>query len=236
MTNESTKLAVVTGGSGYVGSAVTEMLAARGYMVINLGRKDTVAPHMETVRCDLADTASSRAVAEQIVESRGAPDVIVHMACPPTTRRALEDTTTQEQNTEFAVSAGAAQILADVFLPHMRDNSVFIGITTASLEKEIPEKNIGAYIPAKQALRKLLADLQVSYPHVRIYAVAPPFMPGGLNKDLPEGVRTLLARQKDGSVPEAKDVAAVIEKLISADEHYPAGSSIELPRGEISPL
>ncbi|MEI6863762.1 MAG: SDR family oxidoreductase [Candidatus Adlerbacteria bacterium] len=200
------KYAITTGGTGYVGSAVTDMLVTHGFEVTNMGR----------AVCDLADPHATHSAAEKILAEKGAPDIIIHMACPPTTRKALEDTAEEETRIEFAVAMGAAEILAHTFLPHMKQGSVFIGMTTASLEKEEPEKNIGAYIPAKAALRALLKNLSSEWGKkgIRVFDVAPTFLPGGLNKHIPEGVRNLLARQKDGTIPTAGDVAKTIEKLI----------------------
>ncbi len=200
------KTAVVTGGSGYVGSAVTQMLRTHGFDVFNIGREI----------CDVRDATALTQITEKILEERGAPDCVIHMASMATTRKALEDTTEKEVADEFAVTVTAAEILANTFLPHMKHGSLFLGITTASLDKAEPEKNIGAYIPAKQKLRELLSALreQWSEKGIRVYEIAPPFLPGGLNKNLPEGVRNLLARRTDGTVPTAEDVAREIEALM----------------------
>ena len=200
------KKALITGGTGYVGTAVANMLRVHEFEVINISRS----------MCNLTDPVSLTHIVEELLKNWGAPDVIIHMACPPTTRKALEDVSDKERTQEFAITVGVAEILANTFLPHMKTGSSFIGITTASLDKETPEKNIGAYIPAKAALRKLLKKLQIEWEGkgVHVYEVAPTFLPGGLNKDLPEGVRNLLARQKDGTVPTAESVAKTIETLI----------------------
>ncbi len=201
------KYALTTGGTGYVGTAVVAMLIKNGFEVVNLGRKE----------CNLADLKNVSIVAEKILKERGAPQVIIHMACPPTTRKALEDTTEEEKATEFTIAVDIARVLGEIFLPHMAPGSSFIGITTASLDKAEPEKNIGAYIPAKAALRSLQKKLAEDWGDkgIHVYDVAPTFLPGGLNKDLPEGVLNLLARQKDGTVPTAESVANTIEKLIT---------------------
>ncbi len=206
MTDQKKKLAVITGGSGYVGSAVADMIRRKDFDVINMGRD----------MCDLADPHATKEVVEKILAEYGAPDVVIHMACPPTTRKALEDVTEEEKRIEFAVAVDAAQILGSVFLPHMKPGSAFIGITTASLDKDTPEKNIGAYLPAKAALRQLLNDLRSQWEPkgIHVHEVAPTFLPGGLNKNLPEGVRNLLARQKDGTTASTQDIADEVEKLL----------------------
>ena len=232
-----TKYALITGGSGYVGTAVAQAFIADGYDVVNLGRSPSALSQMKTTICNLADQKQTVDVAEKILEEHGAPEIIVHMACPPTTRTSLEDTPAEAVSNELAIAVGAARALAATFLPQMKENSAFIGITTASLQKQIPENNIGAYIPAKKALRELLRALHEQWEErgMRVYAVAPVFLPGGLNKDLPEGVRSILARQKDGSSSSAEDVARLILKLASSAAYQP-GSSIEVPSLRVSSL
>ena len=232
-----TKYALITGGSGYVGSAVAKSFIANGYDVINLGRSESLLSGMKTSICNLADQKETVEAAEKILEEYGSPEVIVHMACPPTTRKSLEATTPEEVSREMAIAVGAARVLAATFLPKMKENSAFIGITTASLLKQIPENNIGAYIPAKKALQQMLRALHEQWGDrgIRVYAVAPVFLPGGLNKDLPEGVRSILSRQKDGSQSSAADVARLVLDLATTTK-YKAGSSIEVPSLAVSLL
>lgn len=228
---------LITGGSGYVGSAVACMLVEAGFKVFNLGRNTDTVSDMETVPCDLSDTQKIRTVCESILEKNGPPEALVHMASAPTTRKALEDATETEVAHEFAIAVDALKILTDNFVPSMKDGSTIIGVTTASLEKDTPEKNIGAYIPAKQKMRNLLKELHEKWEDVgiRVFAVAPSFLPGGLNKDIPEGVRKLLARKPGGYIPTADDVAQTIMLCVQGT-FFPAGSSILVPEEIATPL
>jgi len=211
------KTAVITGGSGYVGGAVIDMLLKKHFRVLNISRSAVEKNGVENILCDLSDAEATKIAAETVKEKVSVVDVFIHAACPPTTRKALEDVTEEECAREFAIAVDAAEIFAQELLPHMSAGSSFIGITTASLDKEMPEKNIGAYIPAKAALRALVKKLAEQWEDkgIHVYDVAPTFLPGGLNKNLPEGVRNLLARQKDGTIPTATDVAKTIENLLN---------------------
>ena len=201
----SKKYALTTGGSGYIGTAVVAMLVKNGFEVVNLGRNE----------CDLTDLNAVSQVAKKVLEKRGAPDVLIHMAAPPLSRIPLAQITPAEVATERTITVGTLEVLTSIFLPHMKGGSVCIGITTAALAEKIPD-TMGAYVTLKNELRILLKKLTNDWKEegIHIYDVAPDFLPGGLNKDLPEGVRNLLARQKDGTIPTADDVAKTIEKLI----------------------
>jgi NAD(P)-dependent dehydrogenase (short-subunit alcohol dehydrogenase family) len=66
-------IAVVTGGSGAIGSAITRALRGTGHRTVTLDRQGDIA-------CDLASEASTRAAAAAVLEQYGRCDVFVHCA------------------------------------------------------------------------------------------------------------------------------------------------------------
>lgn len=75
-----TRRALVTGGAGFVGSALTRILAAEGFTVtaydsLNSGRADYLPPEIELVVADIRNEADFAAVVE-----RTSPEVIFHTA------------------------------------------------------------------------------------------------------------------------------------------------------------
>ncbi len=70
---------LITGGSGYIGSRLTEMLAARDDVesIVDLDIRPPASPHAKStfVRGDVRDYASIRALLE-----REQPDAVVHLA------------------------------------------------------------------------------------------------------------------------------------------------------------
>ena len=232
------KVALITGGSGYVGSAIANRLSKDGWHVVSLSRNPKVAEGVEGVSCDIADTGTLTKTATSLLVKYPTIDAFIHCAVAPTTRTSLENATELQVDNEFKVTVTSIEVLAGLLESHMEAESTFIAITTQSLEKSVPEKNIGAYLPAKQALRDFLRSLSSKWEEkgIRVYAVAPVFLPGGLNKELPEGVRKLLSRQTDGTEASAEDVAGLVSILCKQNAEYQSGTSITVPARSVSQL
>jgi len=232
-------VAIITGGSGYVGQAIAKALIAKGWLPILASRKPTSLKGAEGISCDLTDEKSIHELVKKVVKAHGTIGACIHAAAPATIRKALTETTLEEIDNEFAVTVRSAYALTRTAVPHMSAGAAFIGITTHSLETtEKIERNIGAYLPAKQALRALLRTLshELEAKKIRVYAVAPKFMPGGLNAKLPAPVQKLLSRQDNGSSLSADDVAKVVATICTDASAFPSGTSIAIPSRVVSPL
>src|ERR1700730_6201741 len=67
------RIAVVTGGAGAIGTAITRALHGNGHRTVVLDRDGDIA-------CDLGSEASTRAAAAAVLERYGRCDVFVHCA------------------------------------------------------------------------------------------------------------------------------------------------------------
>src|SRR5258708_37726191 len=67
------RIAVVTGGAGAIGTAITRALHSTGHRTVVLDRDADIA-------CDLGSEASTRAAAAAVLERYGRCDVFVHCA------------------------------------------------------------------------------------------------------------------------------------------------------------
>ena len=67
------RIAVVTGGAGAIGTAITRALHGTGHRTVVLDRDGDIA-------CDLSSEASTRAAAAAVLEDYGRCDVFVHCA------------------------------------------------------------------------------------------------------------------------------------------------------------
>ena len=67
------RIAVVTGGAGAIGTAITKALQEAGHRTVVLDRDADIA-------CDLGSEASTRAAAAAVLERYGRCDVFVHCA------------------------------------------------------------------------------------------------------------------------------------------------------------
>jgi len=237
--NNDTPIAIITGGSGYVGQAIVKTFIEDGWLPIIASRIPYTVKGAEVIVCDITNGKSVSQLVKKVVEKHDSISACIHAAAPETTRKPLIEISSKIFDNEFDVSVRGAYLLARETTPYMKENSAFIGITTHSLETPNSiERNIGAYLPAKQALRALLRTLsyELEEKKIRVYAVAPKFMPGGLNSSLPERVRTLLSRQDDGSTTSADDVASVVSKICKGTSAFPPGTSVAIPSKVVTSL
>lgn len=75
-----TKIAVVTGGSGGIGKAICQQLAASNYRVIELSRSGKDFSGVEHITADVTDLASVNNAFEQIAEQTDGIDLLVNNA------------------------------------------------------------------------------------------------------------------------------------------------------------
>lgn len=210
------KLALITGGRGYIGSAIALRFAQRGYVPVALSR---------ALGIDVTDEGSLEDAVARAVSEHGPIYACVHAAAAPLERKPLLTVDPRSFDAALATAARGAYLLARAARPHLAPTAAFIGITTEAIESGEPAAGSGAYIAAKYALRGVLRSLAAELP--RVYAVAPGFLPGGLNSDIPQAAREMLARKYNSPTPE--DIAALIVELCEGSP-IPSGMSVKADR------
>lgn len=234
MAEQQKPIAIVTGGSGYLGRAIVANLTQRGWRVITLSRTAT----SEGIVCDITDPRAVRAAVDTIIKTeKGTLRACIHAAAAPLQRKEIMSISPESFATTVNTALTGAFLFATETVPHLAPGSVFIGITTQAIEPDAPYAPLGAYVIAKQALRSLLRllSIELAPKHIRVYAVAPGFLPGGLNRDMPQAVLDLLA-SKQGADVSSEHVAKLIADICSEPEQYPGGFSIATPSRTATPL
>ena len=234
--NNNKPLAVISGGSGYLGTAIRAALERKGWVVVTLGK--TKSEDLISFLCDITNEAETLSTINHIVSVYGNINACIHAATAPVSSKVGIDSMTVESfDSQINVAAKGAFLFAKAALPNMGKDSAFIGITTALIEPGTSLQPMGAYITAKYALRGFLRSLseEVRLKNIRVYAVAPGFLPGGLNKGIPEAVLKFLGKKSGAGDAKIEDVVSVIEKICTEPSAYPQGSSITIP-GKINPL
>ena len=150
------RVAVVTGASRGIGSAVATKLAADGAVVIRLARslKPGRTASSLDIPCDLTLEADVIRAASDALGAFGAPDIVVSNA-GAFTLAPLASTTAAEFERQWTVNARAPFLVARAFLPAMRDagRGRHIAIGSVSDYRAFPEN--AAYASSKFALRGL---------------------------------------------------------------------------------
>ena len=226
-------VAVITGGSGYLGGAICEALVRRGWNAASLSRRASTASGTDSYICDITKRTDVDAAISRIAGKYRRIDACIHAAAAPIERKPLSQASPAALEAGMRTALDGASSLAHAALPHMRKGSVFIGITTEAIDSPAPSASLDGYISAKRALRGFLGALSHEAKDIRVYAAAPGFLPGGLNSDLPKAMREMLA-DAEGSTVEA--AAEAIAAICAEPDRFPAGSTIRVPSGIASPL
>jgi NAD(P)-dependent dehydrogenase (short-subunit alcohol dehydrogenase family) len=155
----TTKIVLVTGGSSGIGEATARTLAARGHTVYAAARRtdrlekltdDGIRP----LAMDVTDDASARGGVEKIVEEAGRIDVLVNNAGYGS-YGAVEDVPLDEARYQFEVNVFGAARLAQLVLPHMRQQRSGTIVNITSMGGKIHTPMGGWYHGTKFALEGL---------------------------------------------------------------------------------
>jgi NAD(P)-dependent dehydrogenase (short-subunit alcohol dehydrogenase family) len=226
------KVAVISGGAGYLGSAVANEFIRNDFFAVAIDREHcrmANTENMEFKGVDISDAFAVQKIAEEIKAEFGEIFALVHVASAPLVRRPVLSLSEEDFKSQFLVNVFGGFHLFKYFLEMVKDNGAIIGVTSSSILSGIVHSQNGSYVSAKYGLQGLLHSL-ISEVSSRVYSVAPAFMPGGLNGDMPEIVREFVikkGRKEDRTNP--NDVARAILVLANDTEKKWNGKTIAMP-------
>lgn len=233
ITPKTNKVAVISGAFGYVGLAVAKRLSEKGFAVAMLYNRTSQEDVEKGVRslsgttnraffCDLSDENSVTTTFNRITEEMGDMVLSVHAAGKKPERKKLLSTTAEDMKGQIDTNVvGSFNFLTSSARALQKTAGVLIGITTIGVLKKDATKSLGAYIPAKYAVQGMLAMLkdELTSFGVRVYAIAPGFMPDGMNRDIPRAfVEMLQEKSKTKTLAKAEDIAEAVVSLYENKE------------------
>ena len=191
------KVAVVTGGAGFIGRAIGLALARRGAEVVILDRVaatltlETVAAsggHATARICDVADSADVRNVIGEILGASGRVDVLVNCAGGGQ-RMGFVETTDEAWFTQIDANLSGAFYTMREVLPNMlaRRDGAIVNVAAAATARA--GSGMGAYTAAKSAVSRLTEALAAEElaNGVRVNAVMPSVIDTPANRrDMPD--------------------------------------------------
>lgn len=238
MSSLNKKIVVISGGSGYVGSSIVKKLAEEGMKIIILHRDfslESTRKIIETLpgeghgmyACRLDDENSVSEVIRTIEENEGDIYACIYAAGEKPVRKKIIQTTQKEMLSQFTSTTLGGFNLLSLCGKKMKERreGVIIGITTAGVVVASAAQSLGAYTPAKYALQGVLVMLkhELAPYGVRVYSVAPGFMEGGMNSDIPQAfVELVRQKSKSKTLLTRENLAAKVTELC-----YPLASSGE---------
>lgn len=168
------KVCVLTGGSGGIGKATAELLAANGYAVYELSRSGSDAPGITHLTADVTDPSQVREAVRRVADMEGQIDLLVSNAGFGISG-AVEFTDPKEAFAQIDVNFFGALHCVQAVLPHMRAKKQGHIVLVSSVAAPIAIPFQSFYSASKAAINSLALALrnEVKPFGIRVCAVMP---------------------------------------------------------------
>lgn len=170
--NEQSRVAIITGSAGGIGTRLLQDLANAGFLVAGL---DLHSPsdRPELIACDVTDPDAINDAFQRITNEHGRIDVLINNA-GILVESSLEDCDPERWHRTLAVNLSGAYYCTRAALPHLRRSKSACVVNIASQLAFKGAPNTAAYSASKAGLigltRALAAELA---PSIRVNAIAP---------------------------------------------------------------
>jgi NAD(P)-dependent dehydrogenase (short-subunit alcohol dehydrogenase family) len=220
--------AIVTGGTGGLGSAVTEHLLELGWRLVVPwyieGELDRVPAHpgLELVRADLSVDADVESVVELATKDEERPLFgIVNLVGGFVSGQRVHETPIEVLDAQLSINLRIAYGIVQTALPYLirRGGGSVVCIGSAAAVRPFP--GAATYIASKAAVAALVEALAVEYggDNIRVNGLLPTMIDTPANREaMPEADRSSWARPSD--------IAEVIGFLLSDASRAVTGASI----------
>jgi pteridine reductase len=208
--------ALVTGGTGRVGSAVAARLEREGWSVFPAGR----------VHGDISKAESARALVRTAADELGGLDLLVHAASEGFQPKPVDEVTEEDWDAAFGATAKGGFFVVQAAAPLLRESDGVV-IMIEDVMGLQPWPSFAPHSAAKAALSMLTKVFaRALAPEVRVCGIAP-----GPVAVEPEQLERRAAESLLGRVGTPDDVADAVVYLAGAD--FITGSTIVIDGGRL---
>jgi pteridine reductase len=212
-----TRAALVTGGTGRLGSVIAARLEADGFRVLAAGRRDG----------DVADPPAARSLVERTVEELGGLDLVVHAAAAGFEPRPVEDVSEADWDAAFGATAKGSFFVAQAAAPHLRASDLGLVVLVEDVAAYQPWPSFAPHCAAKAAQAMLTRVLaRALAPDVRVCGIAPGPVAVEPGQEERRAAETALGR-----IGSPEDVADAVAYLVSAS--FVTGTSLVVDGGRL---
>ena len=211
-----TPRALVTGGTGKLGTGIVAALRAAGWEVLAAGSRDA----------DLSSADAARALVERAVAEMGGLDVVVNAASAGFEPKRFEDVTEPDVDAALGATVKGSFFVTQAAAPHLRATRGLV-VMVEDVAAYQPWPSFAAHCAAKAAQAMLTRTLaRALAPEVRVCGVAPGPVAVEPDQEVRRAAETVLGR-----VGSPVDVAGAILYLAGAE--FVTGSTIVVDGGRL---
>ena len=208
--------ALLTGGTGKLGSGAAAALRDAGWQVLAAGRKDG----------DVAQADQARALVERAVEELGGLDVVVNAASAGFDPMRFEDVTEAELEAALGATVKGSFFVTQAAVAHLRESRGLV-VMVEDVAAYQPWPSFAAHCAAKAGQAMLTRVLaRALAPDIRVCGVAPGPVAVEPGQEERRAAETVLGR-----VGSPLDVAGAI--LYLADAPFVTGTTIVVDGGRM---
>ena len=208
--------ALVTGGTGRVGSAIAARLEREGWSVKAAGRADG----------DIADVGQARALVETAVEELGGLDLLVNAAGEGFAPVPVAELTEADWEAAFGATAKGSFFVTQAAAPYLRASHGCV-VMIEDVAAYQPWPSFAAHCAAKAAQAMLTRVLaRALAPEVRVCGIAPGSVAVEPGQEERRAAETLLGR-----IGSPEDVAGAVAYLAGAD--FVTGTTLVVDGGRL---
>ena len=210
------KRALVAGGTGRIGRAISARLEAEGWRVVAAGRANG----------DLSTVAGARELVASAVDRLGGLDLVVHSASDGFTPKPVEEVTEADWDAAVDVTAKGTFFLAQAAASHLRESRGVL-ILVEDVAAFEPWVSFAPHCAAKAAQAMLTRVLAKAFaPDVRVCGVAPGPVAVEAGQEQRRAAETLLGR-----IGSPEDVAGAVSYLAGAG--FVTGTTLVVDGGRL---
>jgi len=243
------RVAIVTGGSGGIGSAISRRLAEAGFKVIvnyknNARDADDLCSQIEkaggtakAVQADVSTAEGAEKLVREAIQYFGGVGVLVNNAAPRVGPMAFKDMEWTDFQRHIDVQVKGMFLLCKEALPHMVENKQgrIINIVSQEIDGN-PTPKWSAYALGKNGMATISRYLAAEYGPLGICVncVSPGMTETNMLGDIPEKTQLMTARQTPlRKLAKAEDIAGVAVFLASDEASHITGQILKVNGGMV---
>jgi pteridine reductase len=209
--------ALVTGGTGRVGGAISARLEREGFRVKAAGRRDG----------DLSRAEDARSLVAAAAAELGGLDLLVNAAGEGFAPKSFEELTEADWESALGATAKGSFFVTQAAAPHLRRSDLGLAVMIEDVAAYQPWPSFAAHCAAKAAQAMLTRVLaRALAPDVRVCGIAPGTVAVDPAREERRAAETLLGR-----IGSPDDVAEAVVYLVRAD--FVTGTSLVVDGGRL---